>query len=149
MAEELSESGIVRKTAGEAAWRVTRKVVASLRRMEHTLSGDDSGLKTTWDEICVQVQHEHSFAWDAYEETVRATVAGCLAQLAEHERQAIWLQTDPGIAWDRREPADRETNPVCDDDIVGYLADEYVLAEAGRRSNARVRAYIDRASMSD
>lgn len=34
------------------------------------LSGNDSGLKNVWEEICVQKQGEESHYWDAYEDTI-------------------------------------------------------------------------------
>lgn len=149
MSDALSTSKIVQAVAQEAAQRITRKVVADLRRMKHTMSGDDSELKTIWDEICAQLQYEESFAWDAYDETVRAIVTGYVGELPKHEREALWLQTDTGTDWKCNDPADREPNPVAGDDIVDYLAREHVYAEAGRWSNARIRAYIERSSRRD
>ncbi len=146
MKNELSESRIVRDVAQEAARDVTRKTIAALQRMKDTLSGDDSELKTTWDEICAQVQSGESFYWDAYDETVRAILVGQIEKLAGHEREAIWLQTDAGIDWKCGDPTEREKSPVCTDDIVDYLAREHVYAEAGRWSNARIRAYIERST---
>jgi hypothetical protein len=147
--DSLGESSIVHSVAQEAARRVTRKVIADLQQMKDKLSGDDSGLETTWDEICVQVQDEHSALWDAYEATVRDIVAGYVADLPKHEREAIWLQTNAGSDWDCEEPNVREAYPVSDSDIIQYLIHEYVYAEASRWSNARIRAYIERSTMRD
>jgi hypothetical protein len=72
----LSEASIVREVANQASRRIARKVTAVLQRMKDTLSGDDSGLETTWDEICVQVQYEESVLWDIYDTTVRDLVLG-------------------------------------------------------------------------
>jgi hypothetical protein len=144
MSNKLSESNIVRAVADQAAKRITRKAIATLQQMTDRMSGDDSGLETAWDEICVQMQHEQSFYWDAYDDTVRAILAGHAAELSKHEREALWLQTDAGNDWDCKEPEDREAYPVCDDDIVNYLANEYVYGEAERWSNARIRAYLER-----
>lgn len=149
MSDSLSESTIVCAVAQEAARRITRQIITELQRMNDTLSGDDSELKTVWDEIWVQVQDEESVSWDAYDETVRAIVSGYIAELPKHELEAIWLQTDAGSDWGYKEPEDREASPVCDDDIVEYLTREYVYAEAGSWSNARIRAYIERSSMRD
>jgi hypothetical protein len=91
MSRSLSESTIVREVAGVACARIARKTIADLKRMKGTLSGDDSELKTTWDEICVQVQDEHSVAWDAYEKTVRSVVHVYAGELVPYEREAIWL----------------------------------------------------------
>src|SRR5215472_1762471 len=63
MSQGLSESAIVRAVAERVAKRLTRKVIATLQQMREKLAGDDSELKTTWDEICAQVQYEESFYW--------------------------------------------------------------------------------------
>ena len=84
--EGLSESLIVRAVAKEAAQRITRRVVADLQQMKDTMSADDSELKTTWDEICVQVQEGESFYQDAYDGTVRAIVADHISKLPKHEQ---------------------------------------------------------------
>jgi hypothetical protein len=144
MKDGLNESSIVHAVAKEAATRITRKVVAELRRMTVTMSGDDSELKTTWDEICAQVQYEESFYWDAYDQTVRAIVGAHIARLPKHEREALWLLTDAGSDWEWKEPEDREADPVRDDDIIDWVTREYVYAEAGTFSNARIRAYVER-----
>jgi hypothetical protein len=149
MTKKLSESAIVKTVAEQAIRRITRKVIADLQRMKHTLSGDDSELKTTWDEICVQVQYEQSFAWDAYNETVKASVGGYVSSLPAYEREAIWLQTGPDIDWDCEETETRDVNPANDDDIVEYITNEHIYSEAQRWSNARIRTYIERASMRD
>jgi hypothetical protein len=146
MSEGLSESAIVREVAREAARRITRKVIADLRQMKDTASGDDSGLTTVWDEICVQLQGQESVLWDAYEETVRAFVCGYVAALPKHEKEAIWLQTNAGIDWDCWGPEDRQAQPVFDEDIVDWLICEFVYAEGSDWSNARIRAFLERSS---
>jgi hypothetical protein len=112
MNDVLRESGIVRAVAEKAARRITRKAIADLEQLKDTLSGDDSGLQTAWDEICVQVQGQESFYWDIYDESVRSIVAGCIPKLAKYEREAIWLQTDAGNDWDFEEPEEREPYPI-------------------------------------
>src|SRR5262249_36406818 len=142
-------SMIVRAVAEAASKRIARKVILALCQMKHTLSGDDSELKTTWDEICAQVQYEESLYWDTYDCTVRSIVEGYVVELPHHEREAIWLQTDQGEEWDSEEPDEREPYPVSDTDIVDFLVHKYVYTEAGRWSNARIRAFIDRSAMRD
>ena len=80
--------------------------------MRGTLSGDDSGPKSTWDEICVQRQSTESFYWEAYDSAVHRLVESQVAALPQHEREAIWLQTDAGVDWSCEEPDDREPDPV-------------------------------------
>jgi hypothetical protein len=149
MSRSLSESTIVREVAGVACARIARKTIAALKRMKDTLSGDDSELKTTWDEICVQVQDEHSFYWDAYEKTVRSVVTTHAGELVPYEREAIWLQTKSGIDWDSDDLESREDYPVFDDEIVDYITTEHVYAEADRFSNSRIREFLDRTSIRD
>ena len=107
------------------------------------MSGDDSCLANTWDEICVQIQHEESFAWDAYEQTVRAIVAGDVEELPIFERDAVWLQTPEGGDWDCDDEDERVSNPVVLDDIVSYVIRDYIYAQAGDWTNPRIRQYID------
>ena len=149
MSDKLSESAIVNAVSHEAAQRLTRKVIADLQAMKDTLSGDDSGLKTTWDEICVQVQEQESIFWDIHDEIVRNMIGGCVAELAKYEREAIWIQTDAGVDWSLEEPEDREAYPVVDADIIDYLIHKYVYSEAADWSNARIEAYLARSSTRD
>jgi hypothetical protein len=59
-------------------------------------SGDDSGLVSTWDEICAQVQGEHSIFWDAYEDVMDRFVAEAVRELKPYQLEAVWLQTVNG-----------------------------------------------------
>jgi hypothetical protein len=143
----LSESSIVRVVANLAAKRVARKVIALLQKTEPQIPPANSGLNNAWDEICVQVQFEYSLDWDAYDQTVRQFVRGYLTEVPQHEREAIWLQTDEGDDWLSKE--DHDANPVFDDDIIAHITSEYIYEEAGRWSNSRIRDYIDNAAASD
>lgn len=70
--------------------------------------------------------------------------------LQPHEREAVLVANTSGEEWDCEEKESREPNPVPNtDEIVEYLTQEYVLAEAGRWSNRRIRAYLERLSRSD
>jgi hypothetical protein len=146
MSDGLSESAIVEAAAEKAAKRVTRSVIAVLQKMRDTLSGEDSGLKTTWDEICAQIQFQESVLWDTYDEVVRTIVKNQVDKLPAHEREAIWLQTDAGVDWSCKEPDQREAQPVFDGDIIDWLITEHVYQEASNWSNPRIRAYLERTS---
>jgi hypothetical protein len=149
VSDRLTETNIVRALANAAAKRIARRVISGLCRMKYTLSADDSGLKTTWDEICAQVQYEESLDWDTYDYTVRSLVEGYVVELPHYEREALWLQTDPGEEWDIERSEERDPYPVIDDDIIDFLVHKYVYTEAGRWSNARIRAFIERSAMRD
>jgi hypothetical protein len=67
----LSESVVVGALAEGVGQRITRKVIPTLQALTVTLSGDDSGLETVWDEICAQVQTDESVFWNVYDKTVQ------------------------------------------------------------------------------
>lgn len=148
--KRLSEIEITRQLAEHTAKRVTRKVIATLQGFtEFKLSGDDSTLGNTWDEVCVQVQGEESYAWGVYKETMQTMLNCEITKLAPFECEALWLQTKQGSDWDCEKPDDREAYPVCNNDIVDYLLRDHVLEAAGRWTNRRIRAYLDRSSSRD
>ncbi len=63
--------------------KIIDQVVSDLRRMEATLSGDDSALMSVWDEIKEQVQNEESFYWDTYVETMRDFISCAIMDAKE------------------------------------------------------------------
>ena len=144
--KKLSESNIVRAIADEVCRRCTRKTIAILQSMNATLlSGDDSGLGNTWDELCVQLQYEQSFYWPANEQTVWGFVEGYIeVELKPHEREAIWLQTLEGIDWQYEDDESRVTNPVVDSEIVEYLLKSWIYRAAENWTNSRIRTFLDR-----
>lgn len=144
-----AEEKITREVARHSAQIITRKVIAALQRMtDCTLFGDDSELKNVWDEVCVQVQFEESLFWDVYEETIDAIIQGEVEHLDRHILQALWLQTDRGDDWAMDN--EKEENPPCViDDIVDFIRNEYVLSEAGRWTNARIRTHLERSTRTD
>lgn len=63
---------------------VTKNVIKKLSGSENSvflLSGDDSGLKNTWEEICVHVQGQESFHWEAYKDTIKGLAESELEKL--------------------------------------------------------------------
>ena len=150
MTSELSEWRIVRRLAEQVCQRIMRRVIRSLRKLVGGLqSGDDSGLTSTWEEICVQVQGEQSSLWDAYDVTVRQVVSMEVTGLPEHERDAVWLQTPVGEQWDAEDEDEREKSPVDEDSIIDYLTNEYVYSAAANWSNLRIRKYLEQSSRTD
>ncbi len=52
---------------------ISDRVISDLQKLRDKaflLSGDDSGLKSVWEEICAHVQGGESMYWDAYENTI-------------------------------------------------------------------------------
>lgn len=140
---------IVGALARATAERLCRRAVARLAKLRHTLSGDDSELKSTWDEICAQVQGDESPLWDAYESAIHDALAFDVSNLPAYTQQALWLRTPEGEAWDVAFGDEGTDPPGCHDDIIRYLTRQYVLQEAGRWSNSRIRAFLDRVNLRD
>lgn len=150
MSVVLSESDIVARLAERVCQRLARSVIAHLQSMDDALlSGKNSGLKNTWEEICVQLQLEVSFSWEAYDETVRGLADGLVAALPLLAKQAVWQQTPEGIEWCCEASDDRTSYPVGDDDITDYLLRNYVYAAAANWSNKRIRSYLERSYVAD
>jgi hypothetical protein len=150
MSRTLSEGAVVRELADQICSRLTRRVIATLQKLNNgLLSGEDSGLENTWDEICAQLQFEAAFTWAIYDETVKGLAASDVEKLLPHEREAIWLQTPAADNWDCEDESWRQPYPVSNEEVVEYLVNEYIYSEASNWSNRRIRSYLERSSCSD
>ncbi len=77
MQNESPESDIVLIPAEHTCHRVAKRTVRYLQVMKDSnmlLFGNDSLLCSVWEEICVQVQFEEFWMWDAYVETLTVIV---------------------------------------------------------------------------
>jgi len=142
---------LVTKFAKVARDRMVRRVRLALQGMKGPFhSGDDSGLISAWDELCVQMQGEMSVVWDVYDETARMLVVEELRKAAPIEIQAMWLETDEGEYWlsdDDDELNDSGSSydasiPYIEADVVSYVVDE-LYHVAMNWSNQRIRKYLD------
>ena len=142
---------LVDEFADTARARICRGVVSGLRRFQLSLAGEDSILRTAWDDICVQMQIEQSFHWEtAYIPTIEQFISDEIKKLSQSEKRAIWLQSAEGTKWliDLDFPTDGESGydgvgiPYDDENVIAMVL-ESVLTEAGRYENSRIRAYID------
>ena len=107
-------------------------------------SGDDSGLASTWEEICVQVQFQESFCWDAYDYTVYGIVWREVKMLPPSVLRALWLDTIPGQDWlieEDGEPPD--SAPYCIDEVAEHITSN-VYSMAADWSNRHIRSYFKR-----
>lgn len=129
--------------AQKIAEELTNEIISDLEQMKDTLLGDDSGLETTWDEVCVQIQGEASIFWDAYEHTVRAVIGQHIAKLGKFSLAAIWFQTEAGVSWSGEHVGRYEACTLSRKDVVDYLAAQYVFPAAARWSNPRIVLYLE------
>ncbi len=140
------DSGSCCYVKGEAirvAKSIARKARIALQKItDYRVFGDDSVLENTWEEICVQVQDQESFAWHVYVETINATMGYDVEVLDQCVQEALWLQTKQGNDWVVQNEG-TDPPPVCIDDIVDYIRQDHLLAEADSWSNPRIRAYLD------
>ena len=125
-----------------ACRRICLKVIASCRKIEPILLGDDSPLKDAWEDICVQEQQQdRSVLWDeSYGPTLLLTIKWEVGKLDEATRLAIWGQTDGGIdCWVDEKEAPSNYSA---DEIARFILNQYVLPAAERFTNKRIRKYL-------
>ncbi len=133
---------IVERIAEDIGEKIVCSAIRDLRKMDSGLSGEDSGLKNAWDEICVQVQGEQSIYWDTYLETIEALIAASVDELPQYQKQALWLVTPEGNDWSDEPEDDREPFGICIPDIEHHLC-RALLKKAVDYENRRIRAYLD------
>ena len=134
---------LVHQMALGVAARVAARTVRHLSAMPAGLSGDDSGLRTAWEEFCVQVQGEESFFWETYQETVRQCISGVLSRRSRLEMVALWLQSDAAIDWLADNESGRELPGVYEPDVVEFVY-EVVRRLAEDSRNHRVVRFLAR-----
>jgi len=102
------------------------------------LSGDDSGLKTLWEEICVQVQGEESFFWNSYEETIHnLTEKAFDEQPAAVKNLIMYIE---GLEIDRNE---NDQEPVYSLEAAIQAIKNEVLTIAGDFENSNITRYLE------
>ena len=134
---------VVADLAAQLTDGVARKAVHCLQRRggKNLPPVGKGGLKSVWDEVCVQVQGQESTLSRAHVATLRDLIASEVKKLTTPELQALWLQTHRGEDWwvDLDESWDGVPYEV--DDIVDHVLDR-VIAMAADWSNKRVAAYL-------
>lgn len=118
-----------------------------MKMTDDLLSGDDTGLKNIWDEVCVQVRYQHSIYWGVYLDVIDGFIYDEIKTLDSNTKQAIWLQTDEGRNWvEDYEGCDgeREETPYINEgDIIEYIRQCYILSAADNWTNKRIEKYLD------
>lgn len=133
----------IRDLAGRAIENLSEKVVKqlSIPNKQALLSGEDSGLISTWEEICVQVQQSESYFWDVYETTIYENVKMFVKELPEH------LSTF--LSYEIAEEKD-ELDQLIIDGKWAFTFDELIISkvsgevkyQAANYSNERIQRYL-------
>ena len=74
----ISEFSILYRLSSYYENKIVRSVIGNLKKLKGDdllLSGNDSGLKNVWEEICVQTQKEESFYWNVYEDLINKEIS--------------------------------------------------------------------------
>jgi len=133
---------IIKYVAERECERIARKTVRSLQRMTDGMqSGDDSGLASVWDEMCVQVQGDQSGLWDHYVGLAGSLIEQELRALKSELNDAVWLQTREGSEWDPEEDPEISYNT---DLVVDYILNDFVLELASNWTNRRIERFNSR-----
>lgn len=139
---------LLRRIAQATATEIARRSMETLRKMRHTMSGEDNGLKNTWQEICVQVQGDQSPFWDAYETAMTEAVGAALLEIDESALIAIWLETDEGDRW--LDECDAQTDARFGDGPKGGSPDiADVPYSTWEVENLIIRNYLLKLAMND
>jgi hypothetical protein len=118
------------------AKRIAKSVVRELKVSKFPiLSGDDSPLQNCWDEICVQVQDEHSFEWWAYEATIHSIIESHL----EKEPEAYQLL----LSYMGPKNNDYESITYSKSDAIDSIHEE-VISIAMNYRNKKIDKYLNR-----
>lgn len=142
MVRKLSEDVIVSDLGEALSHRLITACIRDLQRVKDCLSGEYSGLKNAWDEICVQEQSDRSCHWDAYLDTINCFIEIRVANLKPYELDAIWLLTYEHSDWKHEQQDERQFYPVSTTDIINYIQDR-LLGKAIGWSNPQVSKYLE------
>ena len=142
------EEKIVAAWARRISNKIIKKTIKALKQLngDAMQSGDSSGLKNLWEEICVQMQSEVSFFWSAYISVIDSLITGYVDELSPDERSALWAVSDEGWDYIYDHHADDigiADLPVSTDDICRKLQFD-LLQAASDYSNERIERYLIR-----
>jgi hypothetical protein len=140
------ERQLVRDVAATLRAQIAGLVVKYFEEMLEGLSGD-SGLANVWEEICVQVQGEHSFFWETYLEMIETFVVGHVDELPLAMQRVLSMDTDVGDDW-LDDPEEGGVVPIFADDMAAMLAGD-VLALAADFESPSIERYKARRYAAD
>ncbi|MEB2786380.1 hypothetical protein [Algoriphagus persicinus] len=136
-----SPSQVLSVFAQECISKIVSQIIRKLQSFKITLSGEDSDLENTWDEICVQLQGEYAYKWDLYEDTVLDLIENEVKKLPFHAQLAIWLETESSYSYDEEEDdLELKYDPS---DVCRHIK-SIIFQKAGDWSNRRIKRFLER-----
>lgn len=121
------EQFVVAHFAEQLANQTVERVIQTLHNTKDGMtSGDESGLQSFWEEICVQVQAEESAYFESQMSLIEYGIKTQLKRLHRTELMALWLETIEGAMWLDENLQAHDANdilPICLDDIVLGILD--------------------------
>ena len=128
------EQYIARAWALRIRRSLIKRAMRQLEQITAELSGKDAGLRSIWEEICVQVRGEESMFWSAYVETIDSILMPQIETLERDEQLALWVMTDSGWDYVYNHHADKSGSdsdiPVDLTEIVDMVRSELMTEAA-------------------
>ena len=110
------------------------QALQNLSGPEFLLLGEDSGLVSVWEEICVQVQQEQSPYWDAFQDTIENVLDDEFDK--QHDAVKELLIYIDGADEDDDENANSKTNALM-------ILKSDLIDKAGWYENENILNYLD------
>lgn len=119
---------------------IAKQVIKALQHLgsDDLLSDDDSGFENAWEVICAQMRHEVQVSLAVFEGVMGFYIQKEVDALADHEKMAIWWQTDSPDKTYGDEDEDIEGFTHDPPAIVDYIRDAYILPAASTYGNKRI-----------
>lgn len=125
---------IVGKEADSLARVAVDKVIERLKSItpdnsDFMQSGDDNSIANLWEEICVQVQGEKSFFWEAYEDFIYSCISEIIPDTyTDNQLDILWFKTKEyeewrGCEFDEEEELERCFYKEIYPEGIGYIED--------------------------
>lgn len=136
--DEIPEKKFLNSFAKEIVSTLVQQAISQLKKNngQSLLSGDDTGLRNTWEEICVQVRDEESLYWDSvYLPTIEEVLKDGYHQLDKLQKSILAFYLT-------NEMVDDEGSVNFNDDEVIDELKTLLLCEAFDYSNYRIEKYL-------
>lgn len=86
----------IRSIVNEKYNKYIYEIISRVKKLDASsmLSGDDSNLENVWKEFAYQVQEEHSYFFDLYEDLISQIINDLLKSIDTLDVKLLWLESD-------------------------------------------------------